>query len=230
MTDMGDFVFDDTVVRVFPDMINRSVPGYATLVAMIGDLAAELAQPGTRCYDLGCSLGAVGFAMADSLRGRDVEILAVDNSSDMIQALRVRMNERRPGVKLRPLCRDLKTLEIANASLVVLNLTLQFIELDSRLELLRRIRHGLIPGGVLILTEKVVFDDPRRQRRMESLHTAFKRARGYSDLEISQKRAALERVMTPDSVPAHLERLHQAGFAEAQVWFQCFNFASMLAS
>ncbi len=230
MTDVGDFVFDDTVVRVFSDMINRSVPGYATLVAMIGDLAGDLGQPGSRCYDLGCALGSVSFAMADSLRGRDVEVLAVDNSSDMIHALRARMNERLPGVKLRPLCTDLQTLEIANASLVVLNLTLQFIEPNRRLELLRRIRQGLRPGGVLILTEKVVFDDPRQQWRMESLHTAFKRARGYSDLEITQKRAALERVMIPESVPAHLERLRHAGFEEAQVWFQCFNFASIFAA
>lgn len=229
LQEVGDFVFDETVVEVFPDMINRSVPGYALVVAMIGDLASRFWRPGTRCFDLGCSLGAISYAMAEALKDRGADIVAVDNSRDMIQALRSRIRTQPPGAALHLRCEDVCTVEIANASVAVLNLTLQFIEPDSRLALLRRIRRGLCPGGVLILTEKVVFADPAEQERIEGLHTAFKRARGYTELEISQKRTALEQVLIPETVETHKERLRQAGFDQVQVWFQCFNFVSMLA-
>lgn len=44
---IADFVFNEDVVRVFPDMIKRSVPGYPTIVENIGVIAAQFAQPHT---------------------------------------------------------------------------------------------------------------------------------------------------------------------------------------
>jgi len=52
---------------------------------------------------------------------------------------------------------------------------------------------------------------------------------GYSKLEISQKRAALENVLLPETLEAHRSRLDTIGFDAVDVWFQCFNFASMVA-
>ncbi len=224
-----EFRFDETVVRVFPDMIKRSVPGYTTLVGMIGLLARELQRPGSRCYDLGCSLGAVSYAVAQAVQGEDVQIVAVDNSPAMIERLDQRLRGEPPGLPVHVLCADILDVAIEDASLVVLNLTLQFIAPEQRLRLLRKIHAGLLPGGALILSEKTVFDTTREQQRIDELQQAFKRARGYSELEISQKRAALERVLIPDTVAAHHQRLKRAGFSDCVQWFQCLNFVSLLA-
>ena len=223
------FRFDEAVARVFPDMIERSVPGYATLVGMIGLLARELLRSGSRCYDLGCSLGAVSYAVAQAARGADVRIVAVDNAPAMIERLDRRLRSEPPGLPVRTLCADILDVDIEDASLVVLNLTLQFIAPEQRLGLLRKIHAGLLPGGALILSEKTAFDAAREQQRVDGLQQAFKRARGYSELEISQKRAALERVLIPDTVAAHRQRLKQAGFGDCVQWFQCLNFVSLLA-
>ncbi|RMF43138.1 MAG: carboxy-S-adenosyl-L-methionine synthase CmoA, partial [Planctomycetota bacterium] len=124
---------------------------------------------------------------------------------------------------------DVRHTEITNASLVIMNLTLQFIPLEDRGDLIQRIHEGLLPGGALLLSEKVRFDDPATQYWMTELHHDFKRAQGYSDLEIAQKRQALENTLLPETVAAHQQRLINAGFAIAPVWFQCFNFVSLLA-
>jgi tRNA (cmo5U34)-methyltransferase len=116
-----------------------------------------------------------------------------------------------------------------NASLVTLNFTLQFIPLAQRSLLLSRIHAGLRPGGILILSEKIRFDDPQEEQLQIEMHHAFKRANGYNDLEISQKRSALDNVLIPETLEQHRTRLKQAGFRRADLWFQCFNFVSLVA-
>ncbi|MGL5770696.1 MAG: carboxy-S-adenosyl-L-methionine synthase CmoA, partial [Plesiomonas shigelloides] len=123
----------------------------------------------------------------------------------------------------------IRQVKIENASMVVLNFTLQFLPPDDRQALLNRIYAGLRPGGALVLSEKFSFADQTIGDLLFDMHLDFKRANGYSELEISQKRSALENVMLTDSVETHKARLQQAGFEHAEVWFQCFNFGSMLA-
>jgi tRNA (cmo5U34)-methyltransferase len=227
----GDFVFDDLVVSVFPDMINRSVPGYSLVVPMIGLLARQFAQDHSNLYDLGCSLGAVSLAMRTSVRARDARILAVDNSPGMIRQLAEKLQEN-PGsglLDVQPLHQDILETPIENASVVVLNFTLQFVDPLQRDGLLQRIFGGLNPGGVLILSEKVRFGDPAEQELQTRWHHEFKRSQGYSELEIARKRDALENVMRPDSLPRHHHRLKTAGFNPVYQWFQGFNFVSMIA-
>lgn len=227
----GDFVFDDRVVRVFPDMINRSVPGYGLVVQMIGMLARQYAQDNSNLYDLGCSLGAVSLAMQAAVRARGVQIWAVDNSMEMIQALKVRFRERnKTGLpKLQRLHEDILDTRVENASVVVLNFTLQFVDPAERSSLLKKIARGLLPGGILVLSEKIRFEDLEEQALQTHWHHEFKRAQGYSDLEIVRKRDALENVMKPDSMEQHVARLTEAGFANVINWFQGFNFVSMVA-
>lgn len=226
---IGAFAFDEQVARVFPDMIQRSVPGYATIVAMTGVLAERYAQPGSCCYDLGCSLGASTLAMRQYLDERDCEIVAVDNSPAMIERCQARIaaDSHRAPVTLR--LDDIGATAIENASVVVFNFTLQFIPLAARDALLARIGKAMRPGGVLVLSEKIRFEDEHLQALNTDLHHAFKRANGYSDLEISQKRSALENVLVPETIAAHQQRLRSAGFSSVDVWFQCFNFASLVA-
>ncbi len=226
---VGDFQFDADVARVFPDMIRRSVPGYPVIVALLGILAARHVQPHTLCYDLGCSLGAASLSMARHIQQPGCRIVGVDNSSAMLQRCREILGQSRPRAPVDLMCADVLQVNIERASVVVLNFTLQFIDCTRRIELLANIHQGLVPGGALILSEKITFADPRQTERFTHLHHAFKGAEGYSDLEISQKRTALERVLYPETIETHLERLRAVGFSSCDVWFQCLNFMSILA-
>lgn len=227
----GDFVFDERVARVFADMLARSVPGWAELVRLIGLLAARLAQPGTRVYDLGCSLGASSSSilarLPPSLDDASIRLYAVDRAPAMLAGLRRRLDEPIQRGRLQPICADLADIVIADASLVVLNLTLQFLAPEQRLPLLRRIRAGLRPGGALILAEKIALaaDDGL----LPQVHADFKAAQGYSQLEIARKRAALEQVLIPDSMQRHQDRLREAGFTRIEPFFQCLNFVGWVA-
>lgn len=221
------FAFDDNVAAVFPDMIQRSVPGYSTIIAMTGVLADRYATRGTRCYDLGCSLGASSFAMAQYLADRDCRIVAVDNSEAMLSRLTDRLSDC--PVPVDTVCADIRDVAIQDASVVVLNFTLQFLEPASRDSLLQKIYSGMTPGGILVLSEKICFADPHLQDLNTDLHHAFKKSNGYSDLEIAQKRSALENVLQPETLDAHEQRLRKAGYSSVDVWFQCFNFASLVA-
>lgn len=226
----GDFVFDENVASVFEDMINRSVPGYSTIIAMIGVLAEKYCQEQSRIYDLGCSLGGATLAAVDRVECQDFSTIAIDNSAAMIDRLQIKLrNLPRFASKIECRCEDLCGSEIANASVVILNFTLQFIPLAERVPLLRKIYAGMKPGGVLIISEKIIFPDEKLNQLFIEMYHSFKENRGYSKLEISQKRTALEKVLLPETLDLHRERLQKIGFQSVDVWFQCFNFASMVA-
>lgn len=225
---IADFQFDDQVATVFPDMIKRSVPGYSTLVASIGIMAARYAQPNSQLYDLGCSLGAVSLAIQHRVKTPGCEILAIDNSESMLTRAKDYVENEEYPTPIRLTLADIEQVELSNASVVVLNFTLQFVKPEHRQKLIDRIYNGLVPGGVLILSEKLRFDSPE-QEWMDELHLDFKRANGYSELEISQKRAALENVMITDTSTQHEQRLSQAGFQQFSQWYRCFNFCSYIA-
>ncbi len=225
----ADFVFDERVAGVFPDMLKRSIPGYPAIIDMIETLTARYAQPGSNLYDLGCSLGASSIAMFNGLKTDNCHIFGIDNSEAMINRCQQIALATDKNTRLEFFCEDIAVSNIENASVVVMNFTLQFIEPAKRVSLLRKIADGMLPGGILILSEKVVFSNRHVNELLIDVYHAFKKANGYSDLEISQKRSALENVLIPETIEAHTQRLLHAGFSSADVWFQCFNFMSMLA-
>lgn len=226
---LPDFSFDEAVADVFPDMIRRSVPGYGTVITLSGLLAARYAQPDSRIYDLGCSLGTTTLSVCRHLQAESCEVVGVDNSAAMLERCRSNIATGAAGAAVTLQCADIRDAGIDNASVVILNFTLQFIAPADRLPLLRRIHAGMRPGGVLILSEKLAFSAADEAGFQEQMHLDFKRANGYSELEISQKRTALENVMIPETLEAHEQRLAQAGFSPVYRWFQCFNFASLVA-
>ena len=228
-SEVAPFEFDEDVVAVFPDMIVRSVPGYTLLLPLIGQIASRYAQSHSHCYDLGCSLGAVTLALRQQIRQPDCRITAVDNSPAMIEQCRRILAEAGEGVPVDLVEADICQIPIRQALVVVLNFTFQFVSPPLRDGLIQRIYDGLLPGGVLILSEKVICEPLELDRQLVQLHHDFKRANGYSDLEISQKRTALESVLISETVSQHQARLRRAGFASANVWFQAFNFVSLLA-
>jgi len=226
----GDFVFDDKVAQVFDDMINRSVPGYSTIIAMIGVMAERYCQDGSNVYDLGCSLGGATLAVAHRVAVDQYGLIAIDNSEAMIAKLQTKIGSLQfdhAAIECR--CEDILDTELANASVVILNFTLQFIPVEQRDKLVQRIYAGMNAGGILIVSEKILFPDAKLNNLFIDLYHSFKENMGYSKLEISQKRAALEKVLIPETIEQHRQRLAAAGFNSFDVWFQCFNFASMVA-
>ena len=223
-TKVPKFCFDEQVANVFPDMIQRSVPGYETIIETIGTLTRQYAQPYSHLYDLGCSLGAATLAMQANLSQPDCVITAIDNSSAMVEKARQHLPAT---IDLR--CENIQDSLIENASVVILNFTLQFLSPNQRLPLLRKIAQGMLPGGLLVLSEKLAFPDPIINNCLTDLHLKFKENNGYSRLEIAQKRASLENVLIPDTLAIHKQRLQQAGFQHIDLCYQYFNFCSIIA-
>ena len=224
------FEFSEQVVRVFPDMIERSVPGYRLLIELTPVLVRRAVQPDTRIYDLGCSLGAATLAARRAVQQPGVTITAIDNAPEMIARCRTLIEEDNSRVPVEVIEGDIRDAEIENASVVLIYFTLQFLPLEARDALMARIVRGLVPGGVLILAEKIAFEPEPVQVWMDEHHHDFKRAQGYSDLEIARKRQALENILVPETRRAHHNRLKAAGFKEVHDWFQCFNFTCMVAA
>jgi len=196
-------------------------------------LASQFAQPGSLLYDLGSSLGAVTQALRRHVQVEGCRVIAVDNSAAMVDRCREYLHAQdamfQELLPVEVIEADILAMDWQPASLVAMNFTLQFIAPENRLELLSRIHRTLLPGGALILSEKLRFEDEQQHALLTDLHVAFKRANGYSELEIAQKRSAIENVMLPDSLEQHRERLHAAGFSKVVPWFQCLNFASLVA-
>ena len=223
-----DFVFDEAVAEVFGDMIRRSVPGYETIIPITGLVAArhidQLSDDSKTVYDLGCSLGATTLALVRQLGDAPASIIAVDSSIAMIERARTLVIDERVSF----VHSDIRDLAFQPSGAVLLNFVLQFITPDQRATLLKRIHTALAPDGLLVVSEKLRFDDPAEQAFYDSAHLDFKRANGYSNLEISQKRTALENVMIIDGEEQHRERFAEAGFRRTRKWFQCLNWVSFL--
>lgn len=226
---VADFSFDAMVADVFPDMLRRSIPGYENIITLLGILARNYAQHNTNVYDLGCSLGAATLSVHRHTRELSLHHICIDNSAAMIKRCQSKLQRHMPTDSFELICDDIQNIPIKNASVVVLNFTLQFLPQSTRLELLKTIYQGLVEGGALILSEKLIFNHKETNQQFIEWHHEFKRANGYSDLEISQKRMALENVMIPDTLEQHQKRLTEAGFSQTQQWFQAFNFSSLIA-
>ncbi len=223
------FQFDENVAAVFPDMIQRSVPGYLDIIKQIQILAKHFVQPNSRTYDLGCSLGAASLAMSYGNQHSGVEILGVDNSKAMLKQCQRNIDSFKLKTPIQLQLKDILALDFKPCSMLVLNYTLQFIQPDQRQLLLQRIFDAMLPGGLLLISEKIHFEDPIINQLMIDMHHQFKRDNGYSELEISQKRSALEKVLIPESQDKHLSRLKTVGFKQVVCWHQRLNFASFIA-
>lgn len=227
------FRFNDDVAKVFPDMLRRSIPGYSATIEAIGSLAARYVQQNTNCYDLGCSLGAASLAMRQGIAAAGCRVIAVDTAPAMIERCRevIAEDDRQfsPPTSIDVVAADIRDIEIKNASMVVLNYTLQFLAMDDRDAMMRSIHNGLNDGGLLVLSEKVVDENAAMEQLLVDLHHEHKRRNDYSALEVSRKRAALEDVLIPETVAAHRDRLAKAGFSHSAVWLRYFNFVSIVA-
>ncbi|MBC8084827.1 MAG: carboxy-S-adenosyl-L-methionine synthase CmoA [Hymenobacter sp.] len=225
----SDFEFSAKVAGVFDDMVSRSVPFYGEIQRMVAELAADHAQGGTSVYDLGCSTGTTLIGL-NTLVAPDIRFVGVDDAAEMLEKCEVKLQEAgftRP-YELR--VADLQQgVDVSGASVVVLCLTLQFIRPVYREKLLRTIYQQMVPGGALILVEKILTEDSLFNRDYIKYYYDYKRRNDYSEMEISQKREALENVLIPYKLSENRQVLHEAGFAASEVFFQWYNFAGLIA-
>ena len=222
---IGWFRFDEKVAQVFPDMIRRSVPGYGHLIGSSGLITRRNAQPITVIYDLGCPVGATTLAIANQMTIPGCRIVAVDNSKAMLAQAQSSLSDRlfNP-VPIEWVHGVSSIMALEPYSVVALNFALQFIEQDKREQLLSDLHRAPYPSGTLILTEKIVQEDLKSQDTLNALHLDFKRPNGYSELEISGKRQAIENFLIPEKANTHINRLTYVGFAEVTEFFHCLTF------
>ena len=230
ITKVSDFKFGTTVVNVFDDMVSRSVPFYNETQRMLGEIAADHAKEGSFVYDLGCSTGTT-LIEVDKLIPSDIKFIGIDESPEMLAKCDLKLKEAgfvRPyELKVGDLHQEV--LPITNASVVILCLTMQFVRPLYRERLLRNIYKGLNPGGVLLLVEKVLTESSIFNRDFIKYYYNYKRRNQYSELEISQKREALENVLIPYKLSENTLLLKEAGFAECEIFFKWYNFSGMIA-
>lgn len=229
ITRVSDFKFGTTVVNVFDDMVSRSVPYYNEMQRMLAELAADHVKEGTFVYDLGCSTGTTLIGL-DQLIPSDIRFIGIDESQEMLDKCNVKLKE---AGFVRPydlVAGDLhQQLPISNGSVVICCLTLQFVRPLYRERLLKNIYDGLNPGGVLLLVEKVLAESSIFNRDFIKYYYNYKRRNHYSELEISQKREALENVLIPYKLSENMLLLKEAGFADCEIFFKWYNFSGMIA-
>jgi tRNA (cmo5U34)-methyltransferase len=228
---VADFSFNKEVAAVFDDMLDRSVPYYQEIQRMTAELAVDFAQPGTNLYDLGCSTCNPFFFIDRVMpKGTDVRFVGVDDSPEMLDKARAKLAAVKFPRKFDLELGDLnKGVEIENASVVLMVLTLQFIRPLYRERLIASIHRGMKDNGCLIVVEKVLGEDSTFNRLFIKHYYEMKARNGYSDLEISQKREALENVLVPYRLEENKELLLQAGFRHVDVFFKWYNFCGMIA-
>lgn len=229
LDEVNRFAFDERVASVFKDMINRSVPGYQTILGMLGVLAAEYAQDNTHIYDLGCSLGGSTLMLRRHIQA-DCHLIGVDYSPEMLERCRANIATDNNRLPTDVLCADIRDIKLQPSSVIVMNFTLQFLPIEDRDRMIQTVFDALVPGGALILCEKIIFADEGEQKWQTETYHNFKKANGYSDLEVAQKRTALEDVLRPETIDEHRKRLEARGFTDFHQWFQCVSFAGMVAT
>ena len=224
-----DFKFGASVANVFDDMVNRSVPFYGEIQRMIAELSSVHAQAGTRVYDLGCSTGTTMIGLNPYIAD-NIKFVGVDDSAEMLKKCEVKLQQEDFKREYELVQADLhEDVKIENASVVILCLTLQFVRPIFREKLLKRIFDGLVPGGVLIISEKILAEDSLFNRNFIKYYYDYKRRNQYSEMEISQKREALENVLIPYKLSENFKMLREAGFPHTETFFKWYNFSGFIA-
>lgn len=222
----GSWTFGGEVPAAFDSHVERSVPAYHECHAMIADLADQLVPAGGRCYDLGCSTGALTALLAERLAPRRAEVVGVDREPDMVRQAAERCAQL-SGVRL--LTSGVEELELEPADLVVSYYTLQFVPLRVRREVLESIRRALAPAGALILFEKVLAPTARSQEVAVGAYHDWKRGQGFSDDEIAAKARSIRGVLQPLSPAENEAMLRRAGFGDVMHVFRWVLFEGVVA-
>jgi tRNA (cmo5U34)-methyltransferase len=224
-----DFTFNDQVAEVFDDMLSRSIPFYAQVIDCMATILRQKAQQGTTVYDLGCATGTTLLELARRLPDLDLHFVGLDNAPAMLAKARRKAEMFSKSALVRFREDDITSAALPDGGVILCNYTLQFIRPLTRPQFVRHLYEVLPPGGLLLVSEKVISHDPMLNRVYIELYHQFKLRQGYSELEIAAKREALENILIPFSIDENRDLLTLAGFSSVETFFQWFNFASFIA-
>jgi tRNA (cmo5U34)-methyltransferase len=224
-----DFVFNERVVEVFDDMVDRSIPFYKVVIEATAHLLDKLLRPGDTVYDLGCATGSSLLALSRLLQHRELSFIGIDNSPAMLDKARLKAELHGKQGSISFVHQDITDFDHRGAGAILINYTLQFIRPLQRQEFLCRLVDNLRPGGALLMSEKIISHQPRLNRQFIDIYHDFKKSRGYSELEIARKREALENILIPFSLAENTAMLEKAGLCGVESYFRWFNFASLVA-
>lgn len=203
------WVFDADVASRFRDMLDRSVPLYLEAQTLMAKLSEEVLYPGDTVLDLGVST-AETFMMLRQLTQKPLYFVGVDPSEAMVEKARQNFPEAKYHIMGG---RDYLHEATRIFKVVYLSLTLQFIPVEHRQSLLRRIKALLDrEGGRLFLFEKCLGRDAYEEAFYTKLYYDFKMGNGYTWQSVVDKRKALENVLVPLSSEVNEEMLHREGF------------------
>lgn len=222
------FQFNEDVARVFDDMVSRSVPLYHEVLIAAAHWARRYYQPSTRLIDVGCSTGTF-LELIGRVLAEPAHLVGIDNSEAMLQKASDKLQSLQERHEINLLCRNAAECSFENCSVVVMNYTLQFLNLSDRCRLISSIFRGLVPGGLLFFSEKVRSASPQFQETITHHYEAFKETNGYAQTEIERKKEALEHVLVPLTAQEQLQMLEDAGFKQIDTLIKLHNFTTFVA-
>ncbi|MBD2461312.1 carboxy-S-adenosyl-L-methionine synthase CmoA [Oscillatoria sp. FACHB-1407] len=222
------FTFNEEVARVFDNMVSRSVPLYREVIACAVHWAHAYYQPNTQIVDIGCSTGTFLELLGRFLK-QPAQLVGIDNSEAMLEKAHEKLKEIQHTHQVKLICANAEDISFDNSSVVVINYTLQFLPVKQRQTLLRSLYEGLVPGGLLFLSEKVKSPHPRLQETVTLHYEAFKTRNGYARTEIERKKEALENVLVPLTEQQQIQMLRDSGFEHIDTLIKLHNFVSLVA-
>lgn len=220
------FEFDEEVAAVFDDMLQRSVPFYKESQSLTRRFALNALKPGGRLYDLGCSTASLLLSIEREMEV-EAELIGIDNAEAMLEQARKKIDIFRSNVSVE--LGDIMEFAYAPADVMVSNYTLQFIRPLVRDTLVKKVYDVLNDDGVFIFSEKVISEEKRLNKELIDCYYDFKKAQGYSEYEIIQKREALENVLVPYTEAENIEMAKRCGFRHCETIFRWANFATFIA-
>lgn len=237
----GKWEFNSDVAAVFDEMLERSIPQYDVMRKTVTDIAVHVAsslptsEGRGQIVDLGASRGEQAAQIIEKRANRNLYHL-VEASEPMYLTLEQRFADERSAGFVSIAHEDLRTYfpsfghGFGNTASVVLSvLTLMFIPIEYRMQLIGKIYKLLQPGGALILVEKVLGASPKLDKTQTDLYRRFKRDNGYTTEEIDRKALSLEGVLVPVTASMNEEFLRAAGFTQVDCFYRWLNFAGWVA-
>lgn len=221
--------FDEAVTACFDDMLERSIPLYPNMRDSVHQLAMKFARKNTWILDLGCSRGQQLHRLCHEL-GANNSYCGVEISEPMADAAKHVLKAWIEAGLCEIRSEDLRsTMPDLPSSVILAVLTLQFIPIEHRQKVTRAAYETLLPGGAMIVVEKVLGSANEIDEVMVDRYYALKHQNGYSEEDITRKRLSLEGVLVPLTADWNEDMLRKSGFRQIDCFWRWMNFAGWIA-
>lgn len=225
----GKWEFNQDVTNAFDDMLQRSIPDYDIMRKAVSDIATKYVQHKTDIVDLGASRGDAVNNLIQKYGAYNHYVL-VEKSKPMLEVCKERfkglIDVNIVSVKEMDLRNEFPP---CNASVILSVLTLMFIPINYRQDILLKCYNNLLPGGALIIVEKVLGNTAELDKMMIELYHRKKVNSGYTEDSVERKSISLEGVLVPLTARWNEMLLKDVGFKYVDCFWRWMNFAGWIA-